>query len=71
MLPMAKKKPGGKRYPSRDNTKYVGLPLAMWRVLKAVGQEQERSASYMARKAVQAMLEALGRWPLPPEEKDQ
>jgi hypothetical protein len=55
MLLMAEKKPG-KRYPSRDKVKYVPIPLDMWQALKARGEPDERSVSFMARKAIREFL---------------
>ena len=67
---MAKKKPVGKpgerkRYPSRENTRYVALPLALYEVLEVIGLEEDRSISWLARKAVREFLERHGRMPSP------
>ncbi len=71
MLGVAEKKkakPEPKRHPSRDKVRYVALPLLMHRALKGVGKQDDRSVSYMTRKAVRMLLEQLGQWPNPSQE---
>lgn len=72
---MAKKPPKppnesepAKRYPSRDRTKYVAIPLEEWAQLKALADEQDRSVSYMAKQAVRKLLAEVGRWPPPADQ---
>jgi hypothetical protein len=54
---MAKKKKEPKRYPSRENTRYVALPLSMYEILESLGAREERSTSWIARKAIREFLE--------------
>lgn len=58
---MAKRKPPEeppvKRYPSRDNIKYVALPLELWERLKGLADDEDRSVSWMVRKAVRELLD--------------
>lgn len=75
MQVVAKKRPKpsdsgdkSKRYPSRDKVKYIAIPTDLYRVLKGLGKRDERSASYMGRKAVQKFLTDLGQWPNPDPE---
>ena len=51
---MAEKK---KPFPSRANVKYVPIPKSMWAELKALGAPDERSVSYMTRRAVREFIE--------------
>jgi hypothetical protein len=58
---MAKKKPTGKtpRYPSRDRVKYVPIPIELWAKLDVLGKPDERSVSYMTRKAIRKLIAEL------------
>lgn len=58
--PMAKKKTEpskGKRYPSRDNTKYVGIPVKLHGQMERLADLDDRSTTYMVVKAVREFLE--------------
>jgi len=46
-----------KRYPSRANVKYVGISLDLYQQLQDVGEQEDRSASWLARKAIREFLE--------------
>jgi len=46
-----------KRYPSRDKVKYVPIPIEMWEELDSLGKPDERSVSYMTRKAIRELIE--------------
>lgn len=65
VMAKSKKKPDDKpvRYPSRENTRYVAVPLAMYEVLKRIADADERSTSFVARKAIREYLEKLKMWP--------
>lgn len=51
------KKPKAKRYPSRDKVKYVPIPVEMWDALERLGAKDERSVSFMARRAIREFLD--------------
>lgn len=54
------KKPDGdkpKQYPSRANVKYVGISLDLYEQLQQIGEQEDRSASWLARKAIREYLE--------------
>lgn len=55
---MADKKKA-KRFPSRDKVKYVPIPVEMWAELESIGKPDERSVSYMTRKAIRQFLERV------------
>lgn len=55
--PKPKPEAAGKRYPSRDQTKYVALPLDVWTKLKALADADDRSVSWMAKRAVLEYIE--------------
>lgn len=59
MLSMAEPKKA-KRYPSRDKVKYIPIPTEMWDDLETLAQPDERSVSYMVRKAIREFLERAG-----------
>jgi len=62
MIGMAdSKKQKPKRYPSRDKVKYVPVPLDMWDALEELGKTDDRSVSYMARKAIREFLKREGK----------
>ena len=52
-----------KRFPSRDKVKYIPIPTDIWDALKSLGAPDERSVSYMARKAMREFLERSGKRP--------
>lgn len=60
MLVMAKKKQpeqqGKKTYPSRANTKYIGVPADLYDEIKSRADSQERSVSWFARKLLRKAL---------------
>jgi len=60
MLVMAKKKQpaqqGKKTYPSRANTKYIGVPADLYDEIKARADTQERSVSWLSRKLLRKAL---------------
>jgi len=69
---MSKRKSGGepgKRYPSRDRIKYVGIPVEMYAVLEEFARRDgndPRSVSWAARLMLREILTAKGLWPPPP-----
>lgn len=74
MSAVATKKPkpdadgdSAKRYPSRENIRYVGLPKELYEALKKHAESQERSASWMAMKFVRDGLTALDLWHAKPK----
>lgn len=67
---MAKDRPGGKkkRYPSRENTRYLGVRLDIYEALQRYASDQSddvetRSASWAARLALVQFLTEKGYWP--------
>lgn len=60
-------KKGKKRYPSREKTRYAGIPKEYWAILRAMGKEQgpyeRRSGSFLVTLAVREWLERNGRLP--------
>jgi hypothetical protein len=75
---MSKKKPpeeppeggGKKRYPSRENVRYVAVPLALHRALelyaeKHSNEDEKKSVSWAARVMIRRGLVGEGLWPLP------
>lgn len=79
MKAMAKKKPkpdqpsevGGsekKRYPSREKTKYVAIPKALYEALESYAksrsdEDDTKSISWAARVAIRNFLQEAGHWP--------
>jgi predicted transcriptional regulator len=57
MQTMAKEKPRTKKFPSREGIKYIPLPVELWERLAAIGKKDERSVSFMGRKAVRKFVE--------------
>lgn len=58
----------GKKYPSRERVKYVGIPAAMYDELERYARDHsteidEKSISWAARLAIHRFLTAEGRWP--------
>lgn len=77
MLGMAKKRPTGsdqpgkKRYPSRENTKYVAIPLELHEALQAYAdsrsdEDDKKSVTWAARVAIRKFLTDIGLWPPKP-----
>ncbi len=58
MAPKRKAKKPAKRPPSRDNYVYVYIPRALADQLQAIAAQQDRSLSYMAKKAVEHFIES-------------
>jgi len=50
-----------KRYPSRDRVKYIPVAVEQWDRLEELGKPDERSVSYMVRRAIREMLERIER----------
>lgn len=65
MTVMANKRSGNdahkKPFPSRKNVRYVGLPVELHAELKQAANEEDRSVSWMARRAVREFLAARKR----------
>ena len=57
VLMIADKKPKPK-FPSREKVKYVPIPKEMWAELETMGEADERSVSYMVRKAIRFFLDS-------------
>lgn len=51
------------RYPSREKVKYVAVPVEFWDILEAMGKPDDRSVSYMVRKALREFLERNNKLP--------
>lgn len=45
-----------KTYPSRANTKYIGVPADLYDEIKSLADEQERSVSWLARKLLKKAM---------------
>ena len=59
-----------KRYPSREKTRYVALPLELYEALegyaaKRSDEDDTRSVSWAARVAIRRFLVGEGLWPPP------
>jgi len=73
MVVMAKKKPASddqspkQPYPSRLNTKYVGIPASLYDEIKARADSEERSVSWLARKLLRKALDADQQTSPPPQ----
>jgi hypothetical protein len=50
----------GKKFPSRANYKSMYLPRYLWNYLHGLAETQDRSVSYMAKRAVEEYLRANG-----------
>jgi hypothetical protein len=67
---------GKKRYPSRENVRYIAVPLKYHEALERYAREhsnedEKKSVSWAARVMLRLGLTGKGLWPLPPEEKEQ
>lgn len=65
MQVMSKKRPT-KKYPSREKVSYVGIPRELKEALEEEAKKDERSTSWMARKAIKEFLSRRVK-PDPPE----
>jgi hypothetical protein len=59
-----------KRFPSRENTRYVGIPLELYRALEKFAeaksdQDDRKSVAWAARRAIRKMLTDEGLLPAP------
>jgi hypothetical protein len=66
---------GKKRYPSREKTRYVALPLDLYEVLEKYAksrsdEDDQKSVSWAARVAVRRFLTGEGLWPPAPLKPD-
>ena len=63
-MPSKKRRPApAKKYPSRENTKYVGITADLWDILEVMALAEERSVAYYARKYIREGLERDGKLP--------
>lgn len=65
---------GKKRYPSRENTRYLAVPRAIYEALERYArsrsdEDEAKSVSWAGRVAIRKFLTAEGFWPPPPEAK--
>jgi hypothetical protein len=66
---------GGKkpRFPSRENTKYPGIPREYWEAIERLIEEDEqyegRSVAFVVTRAVRQFLDSVGR--LPPKKPSE
>jgi hypothetical protein len=61
-----------KRYPSRENVRYLGLPADLYAALERYArsksdEDDSKSVSWAGRRAVRKFLVDEGFWPPPPE----
>lgn len=61
--PNDKKEPVKTRPPSRDKYQSLYLPKTLWAMLKELGDKEDRSVSYMAKRAVEEYLKRHGKEP--------
>jgi hypothetical protein len=62
-MPRKKQRTASKRFPSRENTKYVGIPRELWDILDGLAESDERSVAYFAKKYIREGLERDGKLP--------
>ena len=55
---MTKKKDStGKRYPSRENTKYIAIPVDLWEAIRKRAERDDRSVSATAKRMLRRQIQ--------------